>query len=670
MNIFDKEHSAEQVDRGIKKKAKNDHFIIAIGASAGGLEVIHDFFDNMTVSDNLSFVVIQHLSPDYKSLLVELVSKHTDMQVFEAQDGITVERKCIYVIPPKKIMKIADGKLQLSEKQSSDKGPNTAIDIFLHTLAEDKKEKAIAVILSGTGTDGTKGIESIKKCGGLSIVQDPESARFDGMPRSAIISGFVDMILTPEQMPGEILSYINDDLPTGIFKDNKIDEHLLDMVFNMVYKKTGCDFHNYKLPTLLRRIARRMLQLGYKKIDEYISLLKEDSEECATLGSDFLIGVTRFFRDKDAYTALYKEVFPQIVADKEDEDIIKIWVSACSTGEEAYSIAILLDKYLKSKNKNLIVKIFATDIDSGAIETAAHGQYPLNIENDIAPDILEDYFIKGTGRYAIIPEIRKQIVFAKHNIIKDPPFIKNDLATCRNMLIYMNPSLQKRVLSVLQYSLNKTGFLFLGSSETVVSVKDTLDEVNRKWKIYRRKEGSQSKLLGYEKLQEYHNVSNLSKQETDQHNNHRSNKTIVAQSLADDFQKTLSEELGYTALYIDKYYEIKEAAGDFRKFLSLPDRFMNPNLLKMVSPAIGAAIGSAVRKAWHENAKTVSKNVLVSENGVSRYIDIIVKPGNNNFTHTLVIIGENSTNAIAAGSNRIAFSPDSASKAEQAILQS
>lgn len=639
MNNAGIEHIKGQLNNKMHQK-KSEHFIIAIGASAGGLEVIHDFFDNMTESDNLSFVIIQHLSPDYKSLLVELVSKHTDMHVFEAEHNMKVERKCIYVIPPKKIMKITDGKLQLSEKQAADKGPNTAIDIFLHTLAEDKKEKAIAIIMSGTGTDGTKGIESIKKCGGLVIVQDPESARFDGMPKSAITSGYADLILTPEQMPGEIMSYINDDIPSGIFKDNKVDEQLLEDIFKLVYKRTGCDFHNYKLPTLLRRISRRMLQLGYKKIEEYIKLLNDSAEECRTLGADFLIGVTRFFRDKDAYDALYKDVFPEIVRDKTDGETIKIWVAACSTGEEAYSIAILLDKYLKKAGRLMQVKIFATDIDATAIDIAARGMYSANIENDVSQDILEDYFIQGAGRYHIIPEIRKQIVFAKHNITKDPPFIKNDLASCRNMLIYMNPALQKRVLRILHYSLNKGGHLFLGSSETIAGVKESLEEISRKWKIYRKGEQTSSRLFSYDKeqQQEYQPLSKTYKAELDEATSH--GKAAATKGLLEDFKDALIEESGYAALYIDRNYEVKEATGSFRKYLSLPDRFMNLNLLKMVPASVGAVLSTTIRKAWKDNKKITTRNIVVRDNEISRSLNITVRPGNNT-TYTLVVIGEN-----------------------------
>ncbi|RYD57842.1 MAG: PAS domain S-box protein [Sphingobacteriales bacterium] len=629
------EETAGQSTTKMLKDKKNEHFIIAIGASAGGLEVIHDFFDNMTESDNLSFVIIQHLSPDYKSLLVELVSKHTDMQVFEATDGIKVDRRCIYVIPPRKTMKISDGHLRLTDKETTDKGPNTAIDIFLHSLAQDKKEKAIAVILSGTGTDGTRGIETIKDCGGLVIVQDPDSARFDGMPRSAIASGLVDMILTPEQIPGEIINYIHDDIPSGIFKDNKVDEEILEEIFKLIFKKTGCDFHHYKLPTLLRRITKRMLHLNLKKIEEYISVLQNDQEECKILGNDFLINVTRFFRDKDAFEALEREVFPGIVSSKTEDDVIKIWISACSTGEEAYSVAMLLDRYLKKVDKLIPVKIFATDIDSGAIETAARGQYPVSIENDIAPDILDAYFIKGSGRYHIIPEIRKQIVFARHNIIKDPPFIKNDLATCRNMLIYMTPALQKRVLNVLHFSLAKGGYLFLGSSETIAGVKESMTEVDRKWKIYRKSEHTSSRMFNYERSQDYQPLSRTMKPDIDGANTSKQ----LTKGLVDDFKDILSEDSGFAALYIDKNYEVKEVAGDFRKYLSLPDRFMNMNLLKMVSASLGAVLNSSLRKAWKDNKKVIANNVVLNDGGTTRSLNIIVKPGNS-VSYTTIVIGE------------------------------
>ncbi|HYE55591.1 MAG TPA: chemotaxis protein CheB, partial [Chitinophagaceae bacterium] len=318
------------------------HCVVAIGASAGGLEAIHEFFDNIPENTNVSFVVVQHLSPDYKSLLVELVSKHTHMNVFEAEHDMPVQKNCVYVIPNNKLMTIVNGRLKLADK-IPDKSPNTAIDTFLYSLAEDKMQNAIAVILSGTGTDGTRGIEAIKAGGGMVLVQDPATAKFDGMPNSAIASGNADLILAPELMPEEIYNYLQE-TPIHILTKGKIDEQLLEEIFRLVYRHSGHDFHFYKTPTIIRRIARRMTHKGIKKLDQYVNYLQNDPEECKNLCKDFLIGVTKFFRDPGAFEILYNEVLPDILSRKASGDLLKVWIAACSTGEEAYSMAIMLDK--------------------------------------------------------------------------------------------------------------------------------------------------------------------------------------------------------------------------------------------------------------------------------------------------------------------------------------
>jgi two-component system, chemotaxis family, CheB/CheR fusion protein len=467
-----------------EKIPANENFIVAIGASAGGLEAIQDFFDNMPSNSNLSFIIIQHLSPDYKSLLVELISKHTHMKVYEAKHDMHVEPNCIYVIPNDKLLTIKEGRLQLNDK-SGEKAPNTAIDTFLKSLAEDQQARAIAVILSGTGTDGTRGIQAIQRNGGMVFVQDPVSAKFDGMPNSAIATGFTDYILSPEMMPEEIFNYIKDQ-PAKSSLIGKPDENFLPEVLKLIEKSCQYDFTNYKTPTILRRISRRMGHLGIKSFKEYLEKLQGSSDECKILGKEFLIGVTKFFRDQQAFRILREEVIPQIIRSKEENDVLKVWVTACSSGEEAYSLAILIDDVLRHSKKNLEVKIFATDIDPDAIEFASKATYPAISVSELDESFLSRYFVKQGSHVLVNPRLRKQIVFARHNVLKDPPFIKNDLISCRNMLIYMNNVLQRKVLSTLQFSLNTGGFLFLGPSEIPSAVRENFDEVNGKWKIYRK----------------------------------------------------------------------------------------------------------------------------------------------------------------------------------------
>ena len=340
----------------------NNHYIVAIGASAGGLEAIHEFFDNMPSGGNLSFIIIQHLSPDYKSLLVKLISMHTPMEVTEADHNMRVEPNFIYVIPNNKMLSIKNGKLQLEDKKT-DKSPNNAVDIFLNSLAKDKGPNAIGIVLSGTGTDGSRGVMEIKKQGGFVMVQDPVTAKFDGMPNSAISTGAADLILAPELMPDEIFSYIKEK-PERITGEGMPDEASLPEVFSLIEQHCHHDFRNYKSSTILRRISRRMGILGFQKFSDYMKLLRDSPEECSFLGKEFLIGVTKFFRDRQAFDSLFQSVVLPLIDSKEEEDILKIWVVACSTGEEAYSIAILLDQALQNTRKRPEVKIFASDMDT------------------------------------------------------------------------------------------------------------------------------------------------------------------------------------------------------------------------------------------------------------------------------------------------------------------
>lgn len=616
---------------------QHGHTVVAIGASAGGLEAIHEFFDNVPQNTNVSFVVVQHLSPDYKSLLVELVSKHTHMNVFEAEHDMPVHKNCVYVIPNNKLMTIKGGKLQLADK-ASDKAPNTAIDIFLYSLAEDKGENSIAVILSGTGTDGTRGIETIKAAGGMVLVQDPCTAKFDGMPNSAIASGNADMILAPELMAEEIYTHLQE-TPIHILNKGKIDENLLEEVFRQVYRHSGHDFHFYKTPTIIRRISRRMTHKGIKKLEDYVTYLQQHPDEAKGLCKDFLIGVTKFFRDPAAFEILYNEVFPEIVSRKnQDGDTFKVWVAACSTGEEAYAMAMLIDKFLLAQKISLEVKIFATDIDEAALEVASKGTYPESIEKDIDPDILERYFVKDGNQYHVGSHIRKQIVFAKHNIIKDPPFIKNDLVSCRNMLIYMSSILQKKVLATLHFSLNHGGFLLLGPSETVANMQDSLEEVNTKWKIY-RKDGN----VRMPHTDALYNRSLDYSRYTREPRTERSGFNKTGRDITADFRDVLSEELGYAAFYIDHNYEIKEATGNYKKYISLPEGRLHLNLLKMLPPELSVALNSAIRRAQTENKRVNVKSVRIKGKTRNRYISIIVKPGNKDVPDSLmlVVFGEN-----------------------------
>lgn len=607
-----------------KKKAafvllSEPHFVIAIGASAGGLEAIHEFFDNMPETGNLSFIVIQHLSPAHKSLLVELVSKHTSMNVAEAAHNMLLQKSCVYIIPNNKIMTIRNGKVQLAQK-SPEKVPNNAIDVFLCSLANDKGPHAIAVILSGTGSDGTKGAEAIKKAGGLVIVQSPNTAKFDGMPNSVVASGCADLVLPPVLMPGEIYNRVNE-VDEDVQLDN-LQEYYVERIMQLVKNHTGHDFHYYKAPTILRRIGKRMDRVGITRLEDYVEYVTRNTDESEILVKEFLIGVTRFFRDKAAFDLLEKKVLPEIIRRKSPGELLKVWVNACSTGEEAYSIAILIEKCMAEQGKLLDVKIFATDLDSAAIEYAARATYPNSINKDIQKELLDQFFVAEGKKYIVVPAIRKKVVFARHNVLKDPPFIHNDLVTCRNMLIYMSSVLQNKVMGTIDFALRSEGYLFLGPSENISAFKENFQEMDSKWKVYKKISSSRV----------FHADSIMRR--TDLSTEHRSTRAPVilpvdrkaVPTLVEDFKDALADEFSYAALYIDKKYDVKEAIGDFTAYLSLPERRLNFNLLKMLKPELPIALNAAIRQAWKENAKVSVHPIRIKSGDESFNVHAFVKP--------------------------------------------
>jgi two-component system CheB/CheR fusion protein len=602
------------------KKITASPFIVGIGASAGGMEAIHDLFDYMPDNTGFCFVVIQHLSPDYKSLMAELLSRHTSMNVVEAEEGMVVKPNCIYVIPSKKLITIHEGKLRLDEKIKN-KLPNNAIDIFFESLAEDAGKSAIAIILSGTGSDGTKGIEAIKANGGTVVVQDPLTAAFDGMPNSAIASGQVDLILPPEVMGEEIAEFVREaPLMKSLSKLSQKDELLLREILGMLNQTVKLDFSLYKRPTLFRRLAKRMSEAGIERLEEYKTYLSENEDELKALGKEFLINVTKFFRDKEAFESLRTEVIPTILNGKKSEDPVKAWVVACSSGEEAYSIAILfLEQMKRTEIYYPNLKIFATDIDTDALETASRGIYGLTIEKDVPPHLLQKYFIREANLYRVSAELRKHVVFANHDILKDPPFSHLDLLTCRNMFIYVNSTLQKKMLKKFHFALDLNGYLMLGPSENIGVLKDVMKEVNRKWKLFQciSKSGISDQDNLFSSLDtRFYSISN--KPLNPQKN--------LQGHLSEIFKDTLLEEKKIASFLIDREFNVKHAIGNYKNFIKLPEDNLHFNLIRLVSSDLAIALGICVRKSIADNERAVMKRVLVHDANQDKYITIIVKP--------------------------------------------
>ena len=472
--------------------------VIGIGASAGGLAAFEAFFSGMPADADtgMAFVLVQHLAPDHKSLLGELVRRYTRMQVFEVEDGMVVQPNCTYIIPPNRDMAFINGRLQLLEP-SAPRGQRLPVDFFFRSLAQDQRERAIGIVLSGTGSDGTLGARAIKGEAGMVMAQKPESTEFDGMPRSTIAAGVVDYVLPPAEMPAQLIAYAihaYGKLPRLLAPSAPQAENAMQKIFVLLRAQTGHDFSQYKPSTIERRIARRMAVHQIEAIDSYVKYLQQTPVEVHALFRDMLIGVTSFFRDPEAFQALKDQGLPKLLAGKPPGSVIRVWSAGCSTGEEAYSIAILFQELVETLGQNCTAQVFATDIDSQAVANARAGLFPLSVAADITPERLARFFAPEADDkgYRIHKHIRDMLVFSEQDLIKDPPFSKLDLISCRNLLIYLNVELQQKLIPLFHYALNPGGLLLLGNSEGIGDFGELFTVLDRSAKLYQRKEGFQS----------------------------------------------------------------------------------------------------------------------------------------------------------------------------------
>ena len=459
--------------------------IVGIGASAGGLEALEAFFQHMPPSSGMAFLVISHQHPGHLSLLPSLLSKCTAMPVAEAVDGMKVESDRVYLAPGGTNLAILHGVLHLMEPPAQDRVP-LPIDYCFRSLAEDQKQRAIGVILSGTGTDGTLGLRAIKAESGMTLAQDPQSAKYQGMPRSAIAAGVVDVVQAPDRMCAALGAYARS-LTKPLKRSSESDaSQTLQKIFILLRDRTGNDFSLYKESTVHRRIERRMHVHQIDNLRQYLQFARSNPHELDALFQELLIGVTSFFRDPQAFEALAQKCLPALVEGKSDDATLRVWVAGCSTGEEAYSLAILLREYLTQQRLPLAVQIFASDLDSRAIDQARAGLYPIGIAGDMSPERLQRFFTREDTSYRVKKEIRDLVVFATHNLLTDAPFTKLDLLSCRNVLIYLDAKAQQKLLSVFHYAVKPNGVLFLGTSETIDDSEGHFAPIDRKWKLFRR----------------------------------------------------------------------------------------------------------------------------------------------------------------------------------------
>jgi two-component system, chemotaxis family, CheB/CheR fusion protein len=601
--------------------AKQPRFpIVGIGASAGGLEALQQLFSNMPADTGMSFVIITHLDPTHESILPEILSKTTGMPVSTAKDGMKVQPNSVFVIPQNKNMGILNGSLQLLDP-THPHGAGLPIDFFLRSLAQDQGNAAICIILSGTGSDGTLGLKAIKAEAGITIVQDPDTAKYDGMPRSALETHQVDFVLDPVKIPRRLQS-ISRHLSKGLFKPeyDTPDQYSsqLQKIFILLRQHTQHDFSQYKPATLNRRIERRMNLNQIDNLDDYVNFLQIHPEEGTALFKEILINVTSFFRDPLAFEALSKHL-QRLILSKNAKETFRVWVPGCATGEEAYSIAILVRECLAEAGRDSPVQLFATDLDIEAVNIGRGGTYPAGIQADISPGRLKRYFTKNEHVYTVKNELREMVVFAIQDIARDPPFSKVDLICCRNLLIYFNSDLQNRLVPVLHYSLNKQGILFLGPSESIGKYADIFTILDKKWKIFQRAETIPA---NYMRLQ----LPTSIKLESDQNPSAVNNIKPRETDIADTAQKILLHDYAPACVVIDQKHNIIYVHGQTGRYLELPSGEMSLDIINMAREGLKAELVSAIRKATTQDKEVVLNNLLVKENGGFRSVNLTVKP--------------------------------------------
>jgi len=603
------------------KPANNTFPIIGIGASAGGLEALKSFFSKVPKNSGMAYIVVVHLSPKQPSMMPELLQKVSSIPVIIAKDGKTVESNNVYVIPPDKEINIFKGKLQLLDVV--DRKIFHPVDSLFKSLALDQDHFACGIVLSGTGTDGTLGVKEIKANGGLILAQSETSASYDGMPRSAVNTGQIDFILPPEEMPSTIINYFQH--PQTIYNQHtttttKEHEKCLSKIFNILRTRVGHDFSLYKVNTLLRRISRRM---GLNQIDShelYVRFLRGNPNEVDALFRELLIGVTSFFRDPESFAIIKNDLLPPILDQMTDDSTFRVWIPGCSTGEEAYSLAIILRECLDKISKRIHLQLFGTDIDSHAIDKAREGIFPESIRSDVNQERIKRFFIKEDNHYRVHKEIRDCVVFSVQDIIKDPPFSRLNLLCCRNLMIYLDTEAQKKLLPLFHYTLQPESTLVLGSSETIGGFTNLFEVVNNKWKIFKRREIPQQLRQHIDfpsGLTQVENDVSLSPAAT---NTPKSKIDLIT-------QKAILDQFGPTAILVDGRGDIQHFQGRSGLYLEPPTSGApTNNILDLAREGLRIELSSALRSAKASNQKITRKRVNVKTNGDFQLIDLHVSP--------------------------------------------
>jgi len=615
--------------------------IVGVGASAGGLAAFEAFFSGMPADTEpgMAFVLVQHLAPDHKSILTDLIRRYTRMQVFEAVDGMKVQINCAYIIPPNRDMAFLNGALQLLEP-SAPRGMRLPIDFLFRSLAIDQRERAIAVVLSGTGSDGTLGIRAVKGEGGLVIVQTPESAEYNGMPASAISTGLADYTLPPAGMAERLISYVTTAFGNPLRPDVLTVKagNALKKIFFILRAGTGHDFSHYKPSTIHRRIERRMAVHQIGNFEGYVKYLQQSPDEIHALFQDMLIGVTNFFRDPEVFKSLEDNVIPSIFAGNHADAAIRIWVPGCSTGEEAYSLAILLTERMEALKMSFKLQVFATDIDSRALTAARAGVFPASIAADLTPERLSHFFAAEPGSadgnpvfFRIHKRIRDILIFSEQNVIKDPPFSKLDLISCRNLLIYLDGELHKSIIPLFHYALNPGGFLVLGTSETAGEHHDLFSPLDRKAKLYQRKES----LLTFRHAGPGRLLPPLPVIDAALPRIRPVSAIPVKSPLREMTEQALLQEVVHAGVLVNAQGDILYLHGRTGMYLEpAPGENSSGNILKMTREGLRRDLTTALHKAAGINETIRRTGLRVKTNGDFTTVDLIVRPLTSETAHT------------------------------------
>ena len=622
----------------LKKRKTNKSFtVVGIGGSAGGLEAFTKFIENLSPSLGMAYIFIPHLSPDFKSMIPEILEKKTSMKIYQVKNKMKILQNNVYVIPPGVYMNLVDGVFELIPRIKRN-GIFYSIDYFFSSLASSYQNKAIGIILSGTATDGTLGLKAIKANGGITFAQD-ESAKYEGMPKSAIDSGYVDFVFSPEKIATKLASIRQHPFSKGQSPDLllKDDTGVLKKIEELLLNKKRIDFSHYKKSTIHRRIMRRMLLNSCKNLNEYSKFLKKNENELELLYQDLLIHVTSFFRDPTMLKVLCRKVFPAIIKNKKPGDLIRVWVPGCATGEEAYSLAICLMEYLSSKSiHNLSVQIFPTDLNEASIGKARTGVFSSNELNNMSPGRLKQFFIKYSGGYQIVKSIRDICVFATHNLLRDPPFSQMDIISCQNVLIYLEPNAQSKILQAFHYGLKPQGFLLLGKSETTGNSSDIFSVYDKGHNIYTKKNTEHPVPVNFQ-VESYTNADSKTV------NNLKAPVKYNADSDIDsEINKILLAKFVPATVVVNSYLEIIQFRGSTSKYLNPSSGRASLNLLKMVTDDLAYDLGHLITRAKKEGRSQKKEGLQISSNGSLQFVNITVQPFMmpSNQKHYLIVFNE------------------------------